>query len=78
MKIDLNESLQQNRLQMKCDVLSHVDTVKTCIAWTSFDFRFKDFFSDLHLKIVIYCVTDQLSIARSRRSVLSPHFYEAR
>ena len=48
--------------------------VETCIDWTSFNFRFKDFLSNLLLKIIICFITDQPSIARSRRSVLSFKF----
>ena len=48
--------------------------VEPCIDWTSFDSRFEDFFSNLLLKIIIYCVTDQPSITRSRRSVLNFKF----
>ena len=43
--------------------------VESCIAWTSFDFRFEDFFSNLLFKIVIYCVTDQASITWSRTAL---------
>ena len=30
--------------------------VETCIDWTSFDFRFEDFLSNLLLKIIVYCI----------------------
>ena len=42
--------------------------LETCLDWTSVDFRFKDFFCNQPLKIIIYCVTDQPSRARFRRS----------
>ena len=35
--------------------------VKNCIDWTSFHFLFKDFFSNMQMKIIIYCVTNQSS-----------------
>ena len=46
--------------------------IETCIAWTSFDFRFEDIFNNLLLNIVIYSTTDHSSItwSWSRRSVL--------
>ena len=53
---------------MKCNFWS---SVKTCIDWTSFDFRFRNLLSNLPLNIIIYCVTTQPSITRSRRSVLN-------
>ena len=45
--------------------------VETCIECASFDFRFQDIWSNVLLKIIIYCITDQQSIIRSRRSVLN-------
>ena len=54
--------------QMKCNFWS---SVKTCIDWTSFEFRFRNLLSNLLLNIIIYCVTTQPSITRSRRSVLN-------
>ena len=56
---------------MKCDVESHIHTR---IDRTNFDFRFDDFFSNLPLQTIIYCVTDQPSITRSRRTVLNFKF----
>ena len=41
---------------------------------TSFDAWFEDFLSNLLLKVIIYCVTGQSSITRSRRSVLNFKF----
>ena len=45
--------------------------VVTSVDRMSFYFRFEDFFSNLPLQTFIYCVTDQPSITRSRRSVLN-------
>ena len=45
--------------------------VVTSVDRTSFDFRFEDFLSSLPLQTIIYCVTDQPSITRSRRYVLN-------
>ena len=59
---------QPKQSQMKCNFWS---SVKTCIDWTSFDFRFRNLLSNLPLNIIIYCVTTQPSITRSRRSVLN-------
>ena len=52
----LQTKLQPNRPQMNAMVLIHLET---CIDWTNFDFRFEFFFSNLLLKMTIYCVTDQ-------------------
>ena len=46
--------------------------VETGIDWTSFNFQFKE--SNLPLKVINYCVTDQPSIALSQRSVLISNF----
>ena len=43
----------------------------TSVDRTSFNFLFEVFFSNLPLQTFIYCVTDQPSITRSRRSVLN-------
>ena len=43
----------------------------TSIDRTGFDCWFEDFLSNLPLKTIIYCVTDQPSITRSRGSVLN-------
>ena len=51
----------------------HVDWV-TSVDRSSFDFRYEDFVSNLPLKTIICCVTDRLSITRSRRSVLNFKF----
>ena len=50
---------------------------ETCIDWTGFtgNIQFKDFFSNLLLKIIIYCVTDQQSATSSRRSTLNFNSY---
>ena len=48
--------------------------VVTIIDKTSFDFQFEDFLSNLLFEIIIYCVTDQPSIAQSQRSVLNFKF----
>ena len=45
-----------------------------CTDRTSFDAWFEDFLSNLLLKVIIYCVTGQPSITRSRRSVLNFKF----
>ena len=47
--------------------------VETYIDWTGFDkfdFQFIEFLSNPLLQIIVYCVTDQLSMIRSRRSAL--------
>ena len=74
--IDSNQSEQfaaktvaNEKLCLKAMSLqSHVET---CIECASFDFRFQDIWSNVLLKIIIYCITDQQSIMRSRRSVLN-------
>ena len=46
--------------------LQNIVNKNTChIDWMSFDFHFKDFFSNLHLNKGIDCVTDQPSITSS-------------
>ena len=52
--------------------------VETCIDWTSFDLRFKDFLSNPQLKIIIYCVTDQRSTSKISAiyQVISSHVSE--
>ena len=48
--------------------------VETGIGWTNFYFWFEYFFSSLPLKIIVICVTDQISITQSQRSVLNFKF----
>ena len=45
---------RRNNCKWKAMFESHV---QICIDWTNFDFRFKDFLSNLLLKVIIYCVT---------------------
>ena len=63
--IDCGQGSLPNPSQMKAMSESYLET---CLDWTSFDFRFKDFFCNQPLKIIIYCVTDQPSKTRFRRS----------
>ena len=48
--------------------------VVTSVDRTSFDFQFKDFWINLTLQTIIYCVTDQQSITQFWRSVLNFKF----
>ena len=50
--------------------------VETCTDWTSLNFQFKDhdFLSNLLLKKIIYCVTDQTSVTWFQRSALNLKF----
>ena len=57
----------QNSLKIKAMFES---CVEPCIERTSFDFLFEDFFNNLPLEIIIYCVTEEPSITLSSRSVL--------
>ena len=66
--IGCNQTLQPNRLQMKCYVW------KLFRGWTNFYFWFEYFFSSLPLKIIVICVSDQISITQSQRSVLNFKF----
>ena len=57
-------------------ILKFESRAETCIGWTSFNFRFKEFLSNLKLllKIITYCATDEQSITASRSSVLNFKF----
>ena len=48
--------------------------VETCIDFSSFDFPFKDFLSNLLLKLIICCIIDPAPISQSGRSVLNFRF----
>ena len=48
--------------------------VETCIDWTRLNFQFNIFFSNLPLKKINYCVSDQSFKTPSRRSVLNFKF----
>ena len=65
--IDRNQSLQLKHSKWKGMCESNVEI---CIDWIRIKFWFKDFFSNLPLKIIIHCVIDPQSIIQSWRSVL--------
>ena len=56
-------------------ILKFESSAETCIGWTSFNFRIKEFLSNLKLfnsySKITYCVTDEQSITGSRSSVLN-------